>query len=96
MKNIILITNIVTYLILFFVVFIKLTDKNKNTLCEKLSLFFLIIWSLFLSVYLTELYFFKNNRPLNYLLNFYEIITKLLVISYFITKIKDDKMFKNK
>ena len=90
-----MITNIVTYLIMFFVVFIKLTDKHKNKFLEKLSLFLIMIWSLFLSAYLIELYFFKNNRPLNCLLNLYEIITKILVISYFITKIKDNRMFKS-
>ena len=95
MKNLILTTNIVTYLILFFVVFVKLTDKNKNTFCEKITLFLIMIWSLFLSVYLTELYFLKINRPLNSILNLYEIITKVLVILYFISKIKDDRMFKS-
>lgn len=95
MKNLVLTTNIVTYLILFFVVFVKLTDKNKNTFCEKITLFLIMIWSLFLSVYLTELYFLKINRPLNSILNLYEIITKVLVILYFISKIKDDRMFKS-
>ena len=96
MKNLSLIINIVSYLLLFAVLFIKVTDSNKRTLCQKIIVFTAMMWSLFLTIYLTETYLYNLDKPLNVRLNIYEIITKILITAYLITKIKDDKIFKKK
>ena len=94
MKNLSLIINIVSYLILFFLVFIKVTDEKKRKPIEKLSLVLLMLWSLFLTAYLTETFLNNIDKPLNVALNSYEIITHILIIVFLITKIKDDKIFR--
>lgn len=94
MKNLILILNIVSYLILFFVVFIKVTDEKQRKPIEKLSLIFLMLWSLFLTAYLIDTFLNNIDKPLNVALNSYEIITHILIIVFLITKIKDDKIFR--